>query len=161
VTSGITIREYRDGDAEAVIAIAKELQAHELTIHDRLKPVDDIGVEYLKALQVEVNTRSGQFLVAEHQGTVAGYCTLLTNCDSAEDKTEILYRYSHVGDLAVLESRRSLGIGKALLDECESIARAAGMKWLRLAVLAKNFRARQFYARENFGEFAVRLEKAL
>jgi ribosomal protein S18 acetylase RimI-like enzyme len=161
VTSGITIRDYRDGDAEAVIAIAKDLQAHELTIYDRLKPVAAIDTNYLKALWAEVEKRNGQFLVAEHEGTIAGYCTLLTNCDSADDKTEVFYRYSHVSDLAVLEAKRSHGIGKALLDECENIVRAAGIKWLRLAVFADNVRARQFYTREKFGEFAIRLEKAL
>ncbi len=161
MTSGITIRDYRNGDAQAVIAIAKDLQAHELTVYDRLKPVNEIDDEYLEVLWAEVNKRTGQFLVAEHEGTVAGYCTLLTNCDSADDKTEIFYRYSYVSDLAVCEAKRSLGIGKALLGECEEIARAAGIKWLRLSVLAENARARQFYAREDFAELVVRLEKAL
>jgi ribosomal protein S18 acetylase RimI-like enzyme len=161
VTSGITIRDYRDGDAEAVIAIAKDLQAHELTIYDRLKPVDAIDADYLKVLWAEVNKRTGKFLVAEHEDTVAGYCTLLTNCDSCDDEIEVFYRYSFIGDIAVREAKRSLGIGKALLDECENIARAAGIKWLRLAVMADNLRARRFYARAGFGEHLIRLEKPL
>lgn len=161
MTSNITIREYRDGDAEAVIAIAKDLQTHELTIYDRLTPVDAIDGSYLAALWKDIEKRNGCFLVAEYDDVVAGYCTLLTHCDSAEDTDEIFYRYSHVGDLAVLAEKRSLGIGKALLVECERIAKATGMKWLRLGVLANNARARKFYARAGYFDLLIKVEKPL
>lgn len=161
MTSRITIREYVAADAAAVIAIAKDLQSHELTIYDRLKPVDAIDSDYLKNLWADVDKRTGKFLVAEHDGSVAGYCTLLTNCDSSEDDIEVFYRYSVISDIGVRESTRSLGLGKALLDECEKIVRASGIKWLRLSVMADNVRARQFYAREGFAEHRIRLEKPL
>jgi ribosomal protein S18 acetylase RimI-like enzyme len=161
VTSGITIRNYRDGDAEAVIAIAKDLQAHELTIYDRLKPVEAIDHTYIAALWTDIEKYQGCFLVAEHEGAVAGYVTLLTHCDSGEDTDEIFYRYSHIGDLAVRTGKRSLGIGKALLDECERVAKSAGIKWLRLGVLADNARARTFYLREGYFNQLIKMEKPL
>jgi ribosomal protein S18 acetylase RimI-like enzyme len=161
VTSGITIRDYRDGDAEAVIAIAKDLQAHELTIYDRLKPVDAIDHTYIAALWKDIEKYQGCFLVAEHEGAVSGYVTLLTHCDSSDDTDEVFYRYSHIGDLAVIAGKRSLGIGKALIADCERVAKTAGVKWLRLGVLADNVRARTFYQREGFSDQLIKMEKPL
>jgi ribosomal protein S18 acetylase RimI-like enzyme len=161
VTSAIVIREFRDGDAEHVIAIAKDLQAHETTIHDRMKPVDEIDQTYLAALWKDVEEHGGTFLVAEFDGIVAGYCTLLTQCDSSHDKEEVFYRYSRVGDLAVSANKRSNGVGKALLAECATIATRAGIKWLSLGVLANNTRARKFYEREGFCAVSIGMDKAL
>jgi ribosomal protein S18 acetylase RimI-like enzyme len=161
VTHGIAVRDYRDGDAQAVIAIAKDLQAHELTVYDRLKPVEAIDQSYLATLWKDIEKHKGCFLVAEFEGVVAGYCTLLTHCDSSNDTDEIFYRYSHVGDLAVLAGKRSLGIGKALLDECEHIAKAADIKWLRLGVMANNARARHFYERAGYSNQLIKMEKPL
>jgi GNAT superfamily N-acetyltransferase len=161
VNPAIIIREYRSDDAEAVITIAKDLQGHELTFADRLKPVEAIDLSYIDALWGDINKYRGCFLVAEHDGVVSGYCTLLTHCDSAEDSDEVFYRYSHIGDLAVQAGKRSHGIGKALLKECEQRARLEGMKWLRLGVLANNTRARQFYAREGYSDRLIKVEKLL
>ena len=69
--------------------------------------------------------------------------------------------HAHVDDLAVLASARSKGVGAALLDACEGLARAAGQRWLRLGVLATNDRARAFYARQGYGELSLTLEKKL
>jgi GNAT superfamily N-acetyltransferase len=161
VTSTVFIREYRDDDAAAVIAIAKDLQAHELTIYDRLKPVDAIDHTYVAALWRDIEKYRGRFLVAEYEGAIVGYVTLLTHCDSSGDGDEVFYRYSHIGDLAVLAGKRSLGIGKALLEESERIAKAAGIKWLRLGVLAENARARTFYQREGYSDRLIKMEKHL
>jgi GNAT superfamily N-acetyltransferase len=161
VTFAIVIREYQDDDAAAVIAIAKDLQAHELTIYDRLKPVDAIDHTYVAALRSDIEKSRGNFLVAEYEGAIVGYITLLTHCDSGEDSDEVFYRYSHIGDLAVLAGKRSLGIGKALLDESERIAKAAGINWLRLGVLAENARARTFYQREGYSDRLIKMEKPL
>ena len=67
-----------------------------------------------------------------------GYASLLTEVTSADDPDEILYSYAYVGDLAVTMNRRGQGVGRALIEECEKIARGAGQKWLRLGVIAAN-----------------------
>jgi len=158
---GIKIRGYRDGDQAAVLALVRELQIHEGQYFDRLKPAEDIGPWYIEALIDEAARHKGSFLVAEADGLVVGYATLLTEMSSEGEKDEVPYTCSYVSDLAVLESHRGEGIGRALLQECERLERAAGQKWLRLGVIAANHGARRFY--KNFGleEHLLTLEKRL
>ena len=156
-----TIREYKDSDEAQVIALVRELQAYESAIYDRMKPVDEIGTWYVDNLKADVAKYHGSFLVADEGGELLGYASLLTEVTSADDPDEILYSYAYVGDLAVTTSRRSQGVGRALLEECERMARIAGQKWLRLGVLAANTNAREFYSRMGLEEKLLTLEKKL
>ncbi len=139
----------------------RELQAHESNIYDRMKPVDAIGPWYVDKAKAEVAKYKGTFLVADNGKALLGYATLLTEVTSADEPDEILYSYAYVGDLAVSISHRGQGIGRALIEECEKIARAAGQKWLRLGVIAANQSAREFYNRIGLEEKFLALEKKL
>lgn len=139
----------------------RELQVHESSIYDRMKPVDAIGVWYVDHVKTEVAKYKGKFLVAENGKVLLGYATLLTEVTSADEPDEILYSYAYVGDLAVRMSHRSQGVGRALIEECEKIAKSAGQKWLRLGVLAANHGARKFYSRMGLEEKLLTLEKKL
>ena len=48
-----------------------------------------------------------------------------------------------------------------LIDEAGRIAKATGINWLRLSVLAPNAAARRLYARQGFAEHLIEVEKAL
>jgi GNAT superfamily N-acetyltransferase len=126
-----------------------------------VKPPEEIGAWYIHDLHASVAKHKGRLLVAESEGVVAGYACLLVDVSSADDHDEILYTYSYVADLAVLASHRGHGLGGALLAACESLARAAGQKWIRLGVIAANHDARRFYARSGFAEQLLTLEKTL
>jgi GNAT superfamily N-acetyltransferase len=143
------------------VALVRELQIHEGQYYDRLKPPEDIGPWYVERLNQETAKNKGSFLVAETDGIVVGYATLLTEMSSEGEKDEVHYTCSYVSDLAVLESRRGEGIGRALLEECERLARAAGQKWLRLGVIAGNHSARRFYQRFGLEHRFLTLEKRL
>lgn len=155
------IRPFRDSDALQVIAIVRELQDHESQFYDRLKPSAEIGPWYVDWILDDTARNAGHFLVAEKGGEVVGYATLNPAANSEESREEIYYSYAHVGDLAVLKSHRSQGIGLLLLDECERLARQAGRKWLRLGVHAGNAGARRFYERFQLKERFLTLEKLL
>jgi len=161
ITRRFTIREYRGSDEAQVVALVRELQAHESAIYDRMKPVDQIGPWYVDKLKADVAKYKGMFLVADEGKKLLGYASLLTEVTSADDPDEILYSYAYVGDLAVTMSHRGRGVGRALIEECEKIARAAGQKWLRLGVLAANQSAREFYGRMGLEEKILTLEKKL
>ena len=161
ITRRFTIRQYRDSDEVQVVELARELQSHESAIYDRMKPVDEIGAWYVNKLKADVAKYNGTFLVADEGKKLLGYSSLLTNVTSADDPDEILYSYAYVGDLAVRMSHRGLGVGRALIEECEKIARGAGQKWLRLGVLAANQSARAFYDRMGLEEKILTLEKKL
>jgi ribosomal protein S18 acetylase RimI-like enzyme len=157
---GITVRGLRAGEEAQVLAIARDLQAHEAVLFDRSKSPEEIGGWYVDAVQKEVVEHNGHFLVAEQDGVIAGYATLLFR-DSTEARDEVHYTYAHVGDLGVLQSHRGHGIGSALLAECEAIARAAGQKWLQLGVIAHNAGAVRLYERSGFRALFHTMEKKL
>lgn len=156
-----TIRDFRAGDETGLLAVLHDLQAHEYQMYDRSRPPEDMGPWYIEALRQETGEGRGRILVAEGEGTILGYAALRTSLSSEGEKDEIPYTYAHVDDLAVLATARSKGVGAALLDACEELAREAGQAWLRLGVLAANERARAFYARQGYGELSLTLEKKL
>ncbi len=159
--TAVTIRSFEEHDLDGVIAVARDLQKAERMLFARMKLPEDIGKDYVSQICKSVTDHEGAFLVAEIAGIIVGYCTLLTHCDSSDEPEEAFYRYAFVGDLAVAESRRSNGIGAMLIDEAGRIAKAAGINWLRLSVLASNAAARRFYARQGFAEHLIKVEKAL
>jgi ribosomal protein S18 acetylase RimI-like enzyme len=158
---GVTIREYRETDRDQVIALARELQAHEIPHYDRMKPADQIGSWYVDHLIAGVGKHKGSFLVAETDAGLAGYATLFAEVSSEDEADEVLHTYAYVGDLVVSRASRGKGIGHALIAECEALARTAGQKHLRLTVLAENAIARRFYRASGFKDQFVYLEKLL
>jgi ribosomal protein S18 acetylase RimI-like enzyme len=157
---GIAIRAIEPGEEHEIVAIARDLQAHEAALYDRSKPAAEIGDWYVDALKKDVAEYKGLFLVAEADGAIAGYATLLF-MDSAGERDEVFYTYAHVSDLGVLKSHRGEGIGTALLSACEDAARAAGQKWLRLGVIASNTGALRLYERAGFEAKFHAMEKKL
>ncbi len=155
------IREFRAADTAAVVAIVRQLQAHESRFFDRMIPPGQFDSKYIDRIQADVGKAGGVILVAEVDGELTGYATLLLHQSSEGERDEILYTFSKVGDLAVTESCRNRGVGRALIAECERRARAAGQKWLQLGVLAGNQGARRFYREVGFGELGLTLEKHL
>lgn len=158
--TSISVREYVDADAKAVLALVHELQGHEAQLFDRMKPPSEIGPWYLKYLLEDTAKHDGALLVADTGETIAGYASLLARYE--EDAVdEVSYTYAYVGDLVVGNSFRRKGVGALLIDVCEERARAAGQKWLRLSVLASNAGSRAFYERSGFHEHLITLEKQL
>lgn len=120
-----------------------------------------MGPWYIGRLQQTNASGLGRILVAEQEGTIQGYASMLTRVSAEDEPDEIPYTYAYVNDLGVLASARSRGVGAALLEACEAIAREGGQRWIRLGVLAANERARSFYARQGYGEILLTLEKRL
>ena len=92
----------------------------------------------------------GTILIAADGEELLAYASVLTTLTSKNFHDEILYTYANVTDLIVTKSQRGTGIGRRLLENCEEIARAAGVKWLRITVLADNTRAVQTYKKFGF-----------
>jgi ribosomal protein S18 acetylase RimI-like enzyme len=144
-----------------VLALVRDLQESLEPYFDRNKPPDDLGEWYLERLQADVTSHGGKFLVAEVDGRIVGYATLLTNCDSSGVDDEVHYTYAFVRELMVAESARGQGIGRSLMAMCEAIASKAGQRWLHLDVLAGNRHARSFYEGTGYRDMLVTMEKRL
>jgi len=157
----IDIREYRKTDAQRMIALIRELQAHEVALFDRMKPVADMGRWYIDLLEKQCADEDGTILIAEEGATALGYATILTNVVEDGSGDEVAYAYAYVGDLVVAKEARRRGIGRLLLAECERRARAAGRDELRISVLAQNGDAREAYRSFGFDDLLIDMRKML
>lgn len=157
----ITIRAFETKDRPGVVALAQSLQAAESLIHDRMKPPAEIGDWYVDFLLEACKREKGTILVAEQGDELVGYAVIQTEVSTAEEVDEIDYTYAYVQDIAVAESHRRRGIGAALLERCETLAREAGARWLRIAVLSRNEPAVRAYEKVGFTSFSTTLEKVL
>jgi GNAT superfamily N-acetyltransferase len=96
------------------------------------------------ALRHAVAAEGSIVLVAEADGQLVGVCT------AYDDILSVRFgRRVWVEDLAVHPDRRSLGIGKRLLDEAKDWARARGASHLELDSAETRPDAHRFYEHEH------------
>ena len=120
----------------------------------------EIVEEYVPWMFDRCRRCNGKLIVAEVEGRVAGFATILTRVSSDEiDDGPV--EFGLVGDLVVLAAYRNRGIGRALLEAAESYAREKDVKWLRIGVLADNKVADLMYEGMGFGTRFLMREKDL
>jgi GNAT superfamily N-acetyltransferase len=95
------------------------------------------------AIARAVDSDASVVLIAELDGEFVGLCTAYDDIESAR-----FGRRVWVEDLAVDPDRRSLGIGKQLLDEAKAWGRARGATHLELDSSVARADAHRFYERE-------------
>lgn len=72
-----------------------------------------------------------------------------------------LSRYCEIQNMGVIPEYRSQGIGKVLMDECFSWARAQGYQKVFVNSYIKNQGALDFYKENEFEEIDISLEKSV
>jgi len=133
------IREFADADEAAVVAL--------WTHCGLVRPWNDPGKDIARKKRVQREL----FLVAEDGGAVVG--SVMGGYEGHR---------GWVNYLAVHESRRKGGLGRALMAEVESRLRAVGCPKLNLQVRDDNLGAVAFYERIGFArDAAVSLGKRL
>ncbi len=155
------IREYdattdRDSLRECVVA----LQDFERELEPALRAGSGVADSYLTFLFEQCARSSGRVFVAESEGRVIGFVSVLTRVppESPEDPPD---EYAYIADLVVLPQYRGQGMGRALLARAEQAARESGAGRLQLGVLVKNLAARELYRSHGFRDFELRLWKTL
>ncbi|KJY22060.1 acetyltransferase [Streptomyces sp. WM6373] len=96
------------------------------------------------------------FLVAERGERIVGYIA-----QAPASPLETNRHVRHIQGLAVLESARGLGVGRALVEAVCAAARAAGARRMTLRVLGHNEPAQQLYRRCGFAVVGVLPEEFL
>jgi [ribosomal protein S18]-alanine N-acetyltransferase len=129
----VSIRRLRDGDLRDVLAIERQIFPEDAWTEQMF--ADELG---------EPATR--YYIVAEADGTIAGYAGLRAVTGSRGD----------VQTIAVRADRQGEGIGTALLTDLIAIATARNCHEIFLDVRAENARARLFYRRTGFTEVGRR-----
>ena len=97
-----------------------------------------------RAIAETIAGEASTMLVAEHRGELLGFCSAYIELNSV--------RYGvrcWVEDLAVNPERRSLGVGKGLLDAAKDWARERGATHLELDSGEARTEAHRFYDRED------------
>ena len=137
-----------------------ELQNYERSLDPRMPPGEDIVDEYIPRMLFRCETCRGKILIAEVDGEIAGYATVLSKVSSDELEDGGI-EYGLVSDLVVRDAFRGQGFGRQLLDAAESYARACEVSWLRIGFLAGNQSAQDLYTSMGFANLYVELEKDL
>lgn len=137
-----------------------ELQDFERRIDPRMPPGAAIIDAYITDMFKRCEDGGGRVLVADIDGEVAGYATILPKVRSEQLEDGDL-EYGLISDLVVLEAYRGIGLGQKLLAAAEQYAKACKVRYLRLGVLAGNRVAENLYAAAGFLPLFVELEKDL
>jgi ribosomal protein S18 acetylase RimI-like enzyme len=136
----MNVRIATDRDIPAIACLIQQLAAH-----DHATPPDrDTLVQVLHTLLARDNTL---YVVAEAKegGPLLGVMQLdfrLTTWEAAP--------YAYVEDFIVDEAHRGMGIGSAMLDLAERLARERGCVRMDLDVLQESVDSQRFYARHGF-----------
>lgn len=132
---GLRIRRARLADAGSIEALYRELVPGDLNIR--------VAPEHVAALERDAHNH---LLVAELDGEIDG-SVFLTVC---LDPMYGFQPYGLVENVIVRSSRRSLGVGRALLAEVEHVARGARCTKLMLLSSSSRSEAHAFFARLGF-----------
>jgi ribosomal protein S18 acetylase RimI-like enzyme len=159
--SSLTIRDYRDGDEPLLVEFLRELQAAEFPWNPMLKEPDEVGPWYAEKLRANCAKWQGSILFAEMDGNPVGCAVVYAKMVDAGEEEERPHSYALISEIVVAKSARGTGAGKALLEECDRRAKAAGTDQIHIGVLAQNARAREVYRAAGFGEFRVSMSKTL
>lgn len=149
-----TIRRFRPGDTEAILALNERTMAAA-----RTDPEDVPGIDDLHRIEAEYIDPGGEFLVAEIDGEIVAMGGLTVDGETAE-----LFR------MRVDPAYQHRGIGSALLDRLEQAARERGATRLLAETARRQQAATEFYpshgfeeqGRRSFGEYElISFEKLL
>jgi len=158
----MTIRPACSEDAEAITRTLLASAEH----HARLDPeryfvpeAEILLTRYGDRLRSSDVTPARIMLVAEHDGEVVGF--IEATLDVSQDPMHKNLRFCHVGEIAVLDSHRSKGIGTRLLGAVEDWGRRQGADFTSLEYLASNTRAGAFYQKMHYRMAAVTVIKRL
>ncbi|HNP36355.1 MAG TPA: GNAT family N-acetyltransferase [Woeseiaceae bacterium] len=160
-TSTMRIREFNEEkDLGRLRACLIELQDFEHSLDARMPTGRQIVDQYLPQIFERCEDCDGIVLIAEIDGEVAGYTSVLNRVTSDEIEEGSL-EYALISDLIVASRFRGRGVGRRLLQAAEAHARSAGVNWLRVGALANNHAARALYESAGFSYLYVELEKDL
>lgn len=137
-----------------------ELQDFERNIDSRMPSGEEIADEYIAEMLHRCRQCDGQVLVADVDGNIAGYVTILNRVQS-DDLDDGNIEFGLVADLVVKEAFRGSGLGRTLMQSAEQFARDNDVRWLRISVMSANQGARQLYSNLGFEEIYIELEKDL
>lgn len=154
------IRDAREGDDEAIVALIDALNRYEAGLADDRRTDPAAARECLDRDRERIAEAGGALLVACDGGRVVGFLALVFGRDEPYVVPE-LRDYAMIAELVVDERARGRGVGRGLMAEAERRARAYGLRRIMVAALAANEAALATYRAAGYGDHLLTLERRL
>jgi ribosomal protein S18 acetylase RimI-like enzyme len=156
----VVIRRFEPARDEASL---RECVIDQQNFHRGLEPSwpdgGTIAADYRAYLDAECAAHNGCIIMAHDGERAAGFiCVVATTSNAAPDDPA---PFAQIHDVYVKPEYRGHGVADMLMAAAERFARSQGVRVIRLGVLDGNDRARRFYARLGFREYAHVLTKPL
>jgi ribosomal protein S18 acetylase RimI-like enzyme len=154
------IRNYDPArDVDGLRACFIDLQDHEHAFAPETPTGAELVDDYVTYMLDRCDVPGGTVLVADVDGDVAGFATLIVRDRDAPDDIDLVH--AEVCELSVLAAHRGKGIGTALLEAAQQLAVAAGASSFRIGADARNLAAIRLYERFGFRPAGIELHKPL
>lgn len=147
----MTVSLIRIADRSGAVVAPDWLRRAE-RVHRQLRP--DLEVDYVSQMQ-GIFREGGEMLVAVVGDEVAGIAVFRSFANTHAG------RRFYVDDLVTDDTRRSTGVGHAMLAWLEDEAKARGCRGIDLESGTQRTRAHRFYFREGFFVTSFSFRKAL
>lgn len=124
-----------------------ELQSHHLEVSTYPHLVHDLESSWKSRLRWyrRLVAEGGSYLTAaDERGHLIGYAMVGIE-EGPDDTFDVEGGVAEVVSLVVTRGERSNGVGKALLEAAERLARDRGIDTVKIAVMSGNARAQRFY----------------
>jgi len=164
------IRLYQEQDRPSIDCLQQKLQQHFAnvdTMHESLpyRSLSDAHT-YMNQMLQDAKEMNGAVYVAEQNHEIVGFIQgVIIDKKRGDDKTWDLAhnprKEGWIGLLMVDESKRSGGVGSALLEKMIDYFREQECDCARLLVLADNVNSAEFYRKRGFVAHDVEMVKAL
>lgn len=156
----IAIREARAADRPALVRLMGALHEFESAFEENRSGAEAAD-SHLAWVEKSVAELGGVILVAEAEGSVAGFVAYTFEEDPGTFVRPEFRRHALIWDISVAEEARGQGTGQALLQAAEDGAKAAGIHEMRLYVLEANTRARRIYEAAGYRNYERFLAKRI
>jgi ribosomal protein S18 acetylase RimI-like enzyme len=159
-TTRMTVRRFDAArDTESLRQCVIEQQDFHRTLQPSWPDGTAIAEDYLAYLDAECAAHNGCIIMAQCGQQIAGFiCVVESTRNEAPDDPA---PFAQIHDIYVKPEYRGQDVADMLMAEAERFARGNGAAVIRLGVLDGNERARAFYAKLGFHEYAHVLTKTL
>jgi GNAT superfamily N-acetyltransferase len=140
----------------------RSLYDHHAGVGRSVAPVRDFADSWRRRRAQYEGWLAGEdalLLVAERDQRPVGYA--LVTVGDGPATWDVGERVVEIETLAVLPEERSAGVGHALIEEVERVARDRGAEGMAVGLVHTNASALRFYEREGFGLFYLELVRDL
>lgn len=155
----VSIRAASPDDRPALVAFMAELQAHERAMAEDLADPREMAEPHFTALESWAERNDGGVLVAELDGSLAGFCVFGIEEDFGYYVQPQFKRVGCVSDLYVEPHHREHGVGARLLIAAEAQLIERGVKRVEITTLFENIEARGFYEARGYRPFQAQYAK--